>query len=56
MDCTKRLPNQATPKSRIELLIENSRVKAAAPASPIRKLVRPPQKSPSPVKNSLPTA
>ena len=56
MDCVSRLPNQATMNSGIGCPNANSRVKAVAPASPIRKLIRPPQKSPSPVRNSLPSA
>ena len=56
IDWVRRLPIQATVNSGRLSSVANRSVNPVAPHKPMRKLIRPPQKSPRPVRNSLPTA
>ena len=56
IDCVRRLPSQAMVNTGSAPPSVNSTVKTVAPPRLIRKFGRPPQKSPSPVRNSLPIA
>src|SRR5450432_3616802 len=55
-DCVSRLPTQARVNIGSAAPEANNSVNAVAPPRPIRKFGRPPQKSPRPPKNNLPSA
>jgi hypothetical protein len=55
-DCVSRLPIHAIMNSGTVPPTVNKSVNAAAPARPMRKLTRPPHRSPKPPKKSLPSA
>ena len=56
MDWVNRLPIHAIVNTGRKEPVANIRVNTVAPPRPIRKFMRPPHRSPNPVRNSLPSA